>query len=77
MFYERLASFKGETLKKHLKKQILKWQDILNTNYKNEGGHNLVDYSKGALIAYIELLDFIECEERDPEDCKKLLKKVM
>ena len=46
-------------LKKHLKKQITKWKDILNAHYETDSGRSLEEYAKGRLTAYIELLAYI------------------
>jgi hypothetical protein len=50
-------------IKEHLDKQILKWQEILNSHYKTDEGTDLGDYAQGTLTAYIELKAFIEHEE--------------
>ena len=46
-------------LKKHLKKQITKWKDILNSHYKTDSGRSLEEYAKGRLTAYLELVAYI------------------
>jgi hypothetical protein len=51
------------SLKKHLKEQQTQWLRILNSRYQTDGGTSLVDYAKGRLTAYTELLAYIKTKE--------------
>ena len=57
-----------EELKKYLQKQQEKWLHILNERYKTDGGTSLVDYAKGRLSAYTELLGRLEEQEKTDEN---------
>ena len=51
-------------IKEHISKKIDRWQFILNNNYKDDAESSMIDYAKGQLNAYIEVLEFINLEEK-------------
>jgi DNA polymerase III delta prime subunit len=51
-------------LKEHISKKIEEWQSNLNLNYKTDAESSIIDYAKGQLKAYIEVLEFINQEEK-------------
>ena len=51
--------FNVEELKQYLDEQIVKWRDILNSDYKTDGGMRLELHSSGRLEAVIEMKAFI------------------
>jgi hypothetical protein len=50
--------------KEHISKKIERWQSNLNLNYKTDAGSSMIEYAKGRLNAYIEVLEFINQEEK-------------
>ena len=51
-------------LKDYLSKQIEWWQSNLNLNYTTDAESSIIEYAKGQLKAYIEVLEFINQEEK-------------
>jgi len=58
------ALFNVEDIKEYLDKQIAKWTQILNSDYKTDGGMRLELHSSGRLEAAIEMKAFIEKLEK-------------
>ena len=50
--------------KEYLSKKIDEWQLILNLNYETDACSSIIDYAKGRLNAYIEVLEVINQEEK-------------
>ena len=57
-------------LKTHLEEHIAKWQHILNSHYETDLETPLIDYAKGGMRAYIEILEFIKTQEKEDEQRK-------
>ena len=53
------APFNVEEIKEYLDKQIEKWTEILNSDYKTDSGVRLELHSSGRLQAAIEMKSFI------------------
>ena len=50
--------------KEYLSKKIDEWQLILNLNYETDAGSSIIEYAKGQLNAYVEVLEFINQQEK-------------
>tara|TARA_R110000803_G_scaffold192790_2_gene255679 strand:+ start:414 stop:575 length:162 start_codon:yes stop_codon:yes gene_type:complete len=50
-------------LKKHLELKIDRWKKLLNEGYKTDGGHDVCEFAKGQMMAYIEILKYVNKHE--------------
>lgn len=46
----------------YLKEEQERWLNILNSEYKTDGGKDLSDFAKGRLTTYTEILNYLEKE---------------
>jgi hypothetical protein len=63
-------------VKVELKECISKWKDILNSHYRTDTGQSLEDYAKGKLEAYIQILTFIEEDDKKNGELEKETRRI-
>jgi hypothetical protein len=49
----------------YIKEEQERWLNILNSEYKTDGGKDLGDYAKGRLTTYTEILNYLAKENKD------------
>jgi len=49
----------------YLKEEQERWLNILNSEYKTDGGKDLGDFARGRLTTYSEIIKYLEKENKD------------